>query len=114
MSNILTLSTSGAARVKKVGWGQMTLQLDDVTFGKRKPKSDIIDLTFNLLLPDVPLMAHTALLFKLIEDLRQWRIEDLEKWGHNWGCGGKAPTRRELTGSGSVAPGRQQIVAVFT
>ena len=48
---------------------------------------------------------------KLIEEMRQWRIEDLEKYGHNRGCGGKAPRRPGLTGSGSVAPGRQQIVA---
>ena len=34
---------------------------------------------FNLLLPDVPLMAHTVLLFKLIKEIRQWRIEDLAR-----------------------------------
>ena len=36
------------------------------------------------------------------------------KAGHHRGCEGKAPRRRWLTGSGSVAPSRQQIVAVFT
>ena len=68
----------------------------------------------NLLLPDVPLMAYTALLFKLIEELRQWRIEDLEKLGHNRGSGGKVPRRWKLKKSGGVTPSRQQVVADFT
>ena len=41
----------------------------------------------NLLLPDVPLMAHTVFLFKLIEEIRQWRIEDLAKGGTIGGVG---------------------------
>ena len=32
----------------------------------------------------LPLMAHAVLLFKLIEEIKQWRIEDLAKEGHNW------------------------------
>ena len=64
----------------------------------------------NLLLPDVPLMTYRVLLFKLIEEMRQWRIEDLEKRGHNRGCRGKAPSRRRLGGSGGYVPSRQRIL----
>ena len=46
-------------------------------------------------------MAHTVFLFELMEEIRQWPIEDLAEGGNN---------RR----SGSVAPSRQQIFAVFT
>ena len=49
----------------------------------------------NLLLPDVPLMAHTVLLFKLNEEIRQWRIEDLAKREHNRGSGGVASCRQQ-------------------
>ena len=65
----------------------------------------------NLLLPDVPLTAHTVLLFNLIGEIRQWRIEDLAKRGHNRGSGGEAKERRGCEG---VAPSRQRIFAVFT
>ena len=54
----------------------------------------------NLLLPDDPFMAHTVLLFKLIEKIRQWRIEDLAKGRHNRRCGGEARSRRRLRETG--------------
>ena len=47
----------------------------------------------NLLLPDVPLMAHGVLLFKLIKEIRQWHIEDLARGGWGGGTTGFASSR---------------------